>query len=160
MITHPNPKFMDIAIHDVEKNIKLNEGGPFGACIVCDDEIIAVAHNTVLKEQDPTCHAEINAIRKAAKQLNTYDLSNCVIYATTEPCPMCFSAIHWANIKQVIYGSKIPDVKSLGFRELDIDNSTMKQLGHSDLELTGNFQREKCLALLDYWKKNSNSNTY
>jgi len=160
MKKHPKTIYMDAAINDTKNHIKQNEGGPFGACIVCDDQIIAVAHNTVLKDHDSTCHAEINAIRIASKKLNTHDLGNCVIYATTEPCPMCFSAIHWANIKEVIYGTKIPDVQALGFRELEIDNETMKKLGKSDLQLTSDFDRDNCLALLNYWKAHSNNNTY
>ena len=81
--------FMDKAIKEARKNLKTFDGGPFGACIVKGDRIIAVARNTVLKD-DATCHAEVNAIRMASKKLGTFDLSGCDIYSTTEPCPMCF----------------------------------------------------------------------
>ena len=160
MNSHPEKKYMLAAIDDVHQSIENNEGGPFGACIVCDGEIISVAHNTVLKDCDPTCHAEINAIRKACKKLNSYDLENCVIYSTTEPCPMCFSAIHWANIKQVVYGTGIEDVQKLGFRELEISNEQMKNLGKSHLIITADFEREACDNLLNDWVKNSNNTVY
>ena len=160
MTTHPNPIYMDAAIQDTKNHIKDNEGGPFGACIVRDNEIISVGHNTVLKDHDATCHAEVNAIKLASQKLGTHDLSDCVIYATTEPCPMCFSAIHWANIKQIIFGTRIHDVKVLGFRELSIENQTMKKLGHSDVAITEDFQRDECLELINFWQKNSKNQTY
>lgn len=80
-------------------------GGPFGACIVDENgEVIAVSHNTVLKDHDPTCHAEINCIREASRRLGTHILSNCTLYTTAEPCPMCLAAIYWARIKKVYIG--------------------------------------------------------
>ena len=82
-------KFMEKANDLAEKNLKTNAGGPFGACIVKDNKIIGKGNNTVLKDNDPTAHAEINAIRDACKKLNTYDLSGCTIYTTCYPCPMC-----------------------------------------------------------------------
>jgi len=86
--------FMRLAIEDCRAAFHGNEGGPFGACIVKDGRIIAAAHNTVMKDLDPTAHAEINAIRQASRILGAYDLSGCEIYSTTEPCLMCFAAIH------------------------------------------------------------------
>lgn len=151
---------MQMAIDDVKRTIANNEGGPFGACIVCQGKVISTAHNTVLRDKDPTCHAEINAIRLATKQLGTHDLSNCVIYSTTEPCPMCFSAIHWANIDQVIFGTNITDVQKLGFRELEISNQVMKDLGNSHLNIISDFERDHCQDLLNFWSKNSNGQVY
>lgn len=92
-------------------------GGPFGAVIVHDGEIITSAHNTVIEDNDATAHAEINAIRKASKILNTSDLSDCILYASTEPCPMCLSAIIWANIKEVYYSNTKKDANNIGFRD-------------------------------------------
>ena len=94
---------MDLAIEEAKKNMKKNEGGPFGAVIVKDDKIIAVTSNTVLGAHDPTAHAEINAIREAGKILETHDLTGCKLYATGYPCPMCLSAIIWSNIKEIYY---------------------------------------------------------
>jgi len=160
MAHEPNKKYMDAAIEDVKSHIPLNEGGPFGACIVKEGEIISIGHNTVLKECDPTKHAEINAITKASQKLNNYDLSGCIIYSTTEPCPMCFSAIHWANIDHIIYGTDISDVKKLGFNELSISNEKMKTLGNSPVTLHSDFEKALCQELLDYWSKHSSNQTY
>lgn len=92
-------------------------GGPFGAAIVKDGEIICVSNNRVLKDNDPTAHAEITAIRAACKKLGTYDLSGCELYATSQPCPMCLSAIIWANIKKVYYCNDYADTEAIGFRD-------------------------------------------
>ena len=124
-----------------------------------DGEILAVARNTVLS-QDATCHAEINAIRIASRLQMTYDLSGCEIYSTTEPCPMCFSAIHWAKIGRIIYGTTIEDVKKLGFNELDISNETMKKLGHSPVEIVGGFLVDDCRQLLDDWRDKDDASSY
>lgn len=147
----PQADFMRAAIRAAETGIKAGEGGPFGACVVKDGEIVATGHNTVLHE-DATCHAEINAIRAASRRLGTHDLSGCVIYSTTEPCPMCFSAIHWANIDEIVYGTRIRDVRRLGFRELTISNAQMRRLGGAQLGLTAGFLRRECRALLERWK--------
>ena len=160
MISPINQKYMIAAIEHVATHIEDNEGGPFGACIVKNDEIICLAHNTVLKENDATCHAEINAIRIASKKLKTHNLSGCTIYSTTEPCPMCFSAIHWARIDKIVSGSEIDDVKKLGFNELSISNQTLKQLGQSKIELITGYQREACIELLNDWKKRSLGKMY
>lgn len=157
---HPDKRFMQLAIDGVRNHFHQETGGPFGACIVCDDKVVATGHNTVLLERDPTCHAEINAIRVASRALNTFDLSHCTIYSTTEPCPMCFSAIHWARIPTIIFGSRIPDVQALGFNELDIPCSTMKAQGHSPVTLVNDFMRNECLQLLVDWQRHTNGKTY
>lgn len=92
-------------------------GGPFGAAVVKNGKVIAICSNTVLKDHDPTAHAEVNAIRKACQILNTHDLSGCELYATGAPCPMCLSAIIWANIKTVYYSGKYEDCQQIGFRD-------------------------------------------
>jgi guanine deaminase len=152
MAFQPNSQFMRAAILAAEENLKTGKGGPFGACIVKNNEILAVAHNTVLLE-DATCHAEMNAIRMASKKLNTWDLSGCEIYSTTEPCPMCFSAIHWANIGKIIYGTTIRNVQQLGFNELSISNHQMRILGKTTLKLYPHFLRQECQQLLEQWKR-------
>ena len=86
------------------KGVRENHGGPFGAVIVKNGEIISKAHNEVIKNNDPTDHAEMMAIREASKKLERFDLSDCELYTSCEPCPMCFAAIHWAKIKKVYYG--------------------------------------------------------
>ena len=146
-------KFMRLAIEDGLRGIKKGDGGPFGACVVRDGKIVASARNTVLKTKDPTCHAEINAIRKASKKLGRWNLSGCVIYSTTEPCPMCFSAIHWAQMDEVIFGTGIPDVAKLGFNELLVRADFMKKSGKSKVKIKSGFMRKECLQLLCEWKR-------
>lgn len=106
--------FMREAINLSIKNIK-NNGGPFGAIIVKGNEIIARGMNRVTALNDPTAHAEIVAIREAAKELNTFNLSGCTIYTSCEPCPMCLSAIYWARIDRIFYGNTKVDAKNIGF---------------------------------------------
>lgn len=99
-----------------------NGGGPFGAVIVKDGEIIASGANRVTADNDPTAHAEVNAIRAAAKRLGTFDLSGCDIYTSCEPCPMCLSAIYWARIGRIYYGNTQYDAKAINFDDSFIYN--------------------------------------
>ena len=145
-------KYMRLALKEAAKNIKSLDGGPFGACIVKGSKVLAVARNKVLTS-DATAHAEINAIRLASKKLKNFDLSGCVIYSTTEPCPMCFSAIHWARISKVIYGTGIADARRIGFNELSIKSAKMKELGKSKVRVVSGFMLEECQALFDEWAK-------
>ncbi|MFH1995915.1 MAG: nucleoside deaminase [Candidatus Omnitrophota bacterium] len=149
----PNKKYMRLALAEARKNIRLLRGGPFGACIVKKGKVLTVARNTVLKKNDATCHAEVNAIRIASKKLNTYDLSGCSIYSTTEPCPMCFSAIHWARIGTVVFGTRIKDARRIGFNELPITNHRLKALGKSPVQLVPGFLRDECKKMLDDWSE-------
>ena len=146
----PEGRFMARAIREARKNLARPDGGPFGACLVKDGRVLAVARNTVLSG-DATCHAEVNAIRKASKRLGTFDLSGCEIYSTTEPCPMCFGAIHWARIGAVYYGTGIRDAARAGFHELRISNARMKSLGRSRIVLVPGFMRSECLELFGSW---------
>ena len=154
-----NKKFMLLAIKEAGKNLKKMDGGPFGACIVKGDRVTAVARNTVLKS-DATCHAEMNAIRLASRKLKTFDLSGCVIYSTTEPCPMCFSAIHWARIDKIIYGTTTKDAKKIGFNELEITDSRLKSLGKSKVKLVPAFMRRECLELFRKFNELPNKKLY
>lgn len=110
-------EFMKEAINLSELNLKTNDGGPFGSCVVKNGVIIGRGSNNVIKNNDPTAHAEIMAIRDACKNINSYDLSDCEIYTSCFPCPMCLSAIIWANIKSVYYGNTKEDANSIGFRD-------------------------------------------
>ncbi|MCR5146062.1 MAG: nucleoside deaminase [Clostridia bacterium] len=108
---------MKIAKELSEDNLKTNAGGPFGACVVKNGEIIGKGSNHVIKNIDPTAHAEIMAIREACKNINSYDLSGCELYTSCYPCPMCLSAIIWSNIKCVYYGNTKEDAANIGFRD-------------------------------------------
>ena len=108
---------MKIAKELSDDNLKTNVGGPFGACIVKNGTIIGKGSNHVLSNNDPTAHAEMMAIRDACKNINSYDLSDCELYTSCYPCPMCLSAIIWANIKKVYYGNTKEDAANIGFRD-------------------------------------------
>ncbi len=132
-------KYMKIAKELSEENLKTNKGGPFGACVVKNGNIIGKGSNHVLSDNDPTAHAEIMAIRNACKNINSYDLSDCELYTSCYPCPMCLSAIIWSNIKKVYYGNTKEDATSIGFRDDYIYNYIKK--------LTDNIEDNSILIL-------------
>ena len=138
------------AAHEAERTMRLGHGGPFGAVIARGENILAVASNTVLRDNDPTCHAEINAIRAAARKLRTPFLTGLDIYSTTEPCPMCFAAIHWARLRRVTYATTIADVRRLGFNELSVSNRRLKIWGGSKV-LLKRVASPPCRELLKNW---------
>lgn len=148
---------MEEALKEGRKAIEKNEGGPFGAVIVKDGKIIAKGHNRVLSTNDPTCHGEIDAIRKACKKLNTYDLKGCILYTTGEPCPMCACACLWANIEKVYYGCSIFDTEDIGFR----DNG-FYQFFEEDKRKNYFIQteKEKCLTLYNDYKNKKDKKEY
>lgn len=145
-------KYMKIAKENADKGIENKEGGPFGA-VITDKEgnIISNGNNRVLKNNDPTAHAEVVAIREAFKKLNTYDLSEYILYTSCEPCPMCFSAIIWANIKEVHYGCTKEDAGNIGFRD-DIIYDYLKGNNKDLIHLT-HLDREECLKTFEKYKK-------
>ena len=112
-------------------------------------EVIATGHNEVLKTNDPTRHAEICAVIRASKILEMPHFRGCEIYSTTEPCVMCFAAIHWAQIKRIYFGTTVRDVKQLGFNEVVISNRVLKRMGESPIELVSGVMREECRELLE-----------
>lgn len=110
-------KFIAKVIELAEKNVEKNIGGPFAAIIVKNDEIVSYGYNQVTSKNDPTLHAEIDAIRKAAKKLKSFNLQDCVIYTSCQPCPMCFSAVYWANIKKIYYAATKETASKYGFKD-------------------------------------------
>ncbi|TBR19641.1 nucleoside deaminase [bacterium] len=151
---------MRLAIREARKNLKTMHGGPFGACIVKGNKVLAVSRNLVLKKNDPTLHAEICAIKEASRKLGDFVLSGCVLYSTCEPCPMCFSAIHWARIDAVVYGANILDAKNSGFNELSIPANKMKQYGNSKVRVFAGFMPDDCRELFKAWDKLENKRLY
>ncbi|KAM1950179.1 hypothetical protein ACFX15_010132 [Malus domestica] len=113
-------KFLTEAVGEAYKGVDCGDGGPFGAVIVRDDEIVVSCHNMVLKYTDPTAHA-VTAIREACKKLNQIELSDCEIYASCEPCPMCFGAIHLSRLKRLVYGAKAEAAIAIGFDDFIAD---------------------------------------
>lgn len=148
-------KFMQMAIREAQKGINNNHGGPFGAVIVKDGKVVAKGHNQVVKNNDPTLHGEVDAIRKACKKLDTFDLTGCELYTTAEPCPMCLGAILWANISKVYYGCNQSDTDNIGFRD-KVFYETLNQKENKIIE----FDREDCLKLFEEYKNLDNKTNY
>ena len=111
-----NPEYMDLAARLSAENVDRG-GGPFGAVIVRDDEIVATGVNSVTLSNDPTAHAEVSAIRAACLKLDTFQLSGCIVYSSCEPCPMCLSALYWAGVKKIFYGNTKEDAAAIGFSD-------------------------------------------
>ena len=147
-------KFMEIAINNAKEGMENEDGGPFGAVITNKNgKIIASSNNKVLKNNDPTAHAEIETIREACKILQTYDLSEYILYTSCEPCPMCLSAIIWANIKDVYYGCTKFDAADIGFRDAII-YEYLKNKDHKTLSLK-QMNREEAIKVFENYKKNN-----
>lgn len=140
-------QFMQIAIEEALDGITKGHGGPFGSVIVKNGEIVGKGHNRVLKNNDPTCHGEVDAIRKACYNLDTFDLSGCELYTTGEPCHMCLCASMWANISKVYYGCTIEDNARIGFRDEKFDNVFRGRDKLTDYLVE--MDRDACLALFD-----------
>ncbi len=152
-------KFMKEALKEAFEGMRKGEGGPFGAVIVLDGEIIARAHNEVLTTNDPTMHAEVNAIRKATKKLGRFDLSDCEIYSSCEPCPMCFAAIHWAKMKKLYYGASRYDAAAIDFDDqyiYDVINKTATE----QQVLIEVIDAVECLEPLQEWGKLTEKTPY
>jgi len=150
--------YINKAIEEASSNIDKN-GGPFGAVIVFKRKIIAIGGNTVTIDNDPTAHAEINAIRKAAKVLKNFDLSGCELYSSCEPCPMCLSAIYWARIDKVYYAATKEDAHDAEFD----DNMIYKEL---DLPIDKrripfiSLNRDFALSVFQKWKSKKDKTIY
>ncbi|KAL6292826.1 hypothetical protein ACE6H2_000968 [Prunus campanulata] len=114
-------KFLRKAVEEAYKGVECGDGGPFGAVVVHNDEVLVSCHNMVLRNTDPTAHAEVTAIREACKQLKQIELADCEIYASCEPCPMCFGAIHLSRIKRLVYGAKAEAAIAIGFDDFISD---------------------------------------
>ena len=145
--------FMDEAIAESAKNLETGHGGPFGAVVVKDGVIVGRGHNEVLKHNDPTCHGEIQAIRDACRSLGTYDLSGCELYTSAEPCPMCLSAIIWANIKTVYYGNSAKDAAAIGFRDDFIYDFIKRGCADEDTLALRQMGREEAIKIFEQYKE-------
>ena len=146
-------KFMQKAKENADKGIANKEGGPFGAVIVDKDgNIIANGNNKVLLQKDPTAHAEIVAIREACRVLGTNDLSGYILYTSCEPCPMCLSAIIWANIKEVYFGCTKVDAANIGFRD-DAIYEFIK--GNNDMISLHQLDRDECIETMKQYERDN-----
>jgi tRNA(Arg) A34 adenosine deaminase TadA len=151
--------WMRIVIEEARKGIEAGQS-PFGAAIVRDGRLVVAAHNVVWQMTDSTAHAEVTAIREACRSLNRIDLSGCTIYSTCEPCPMCFSACHWAKLDRIVYGASIADAKAVGFNELAVSNEELKQRGGSQIAITPAILLDDCRELFANWKRRAGRRVY
>ena len=149
-------KFMRMAVKEAEKGILNGHGGPFGAVIVKDGKVVAKGHNHVVSHNDPTCHGEVDAIRKACKKLKTFDLSGCDIYTTGQPCPMCKGAIIWSNINKIYYGCTLLDNEDIGFRDQIFYDELAGNANGREIEL----DRKDVLKLFEQYKNLTNKTNY
>lgn len=150
-------EFMKIALEEAYAGIRAGDGGPFGAVVVKDGEIVGRGHNRVLINRDPTCHGEMEAIRDACRNLGTHDLSGCEIYTTAEPCPMCLGGILWANIRTVYYGCDRNDTREIGFRD-DLFYEYLD--GRADLLDIRTADQEECRKLFAEYAENRENRRY
>ncbi len=151
-------EFLRQAIKISKENLQKG-GGPFGAVIVKDGEIIAATGNSVTNTNDPTAHAEVNAIRMATKKLNTFDLSGCEIYSSCEPCPMCLGAIYWARIDKLYFAANKTDAKNIGFDDEFIYNEIDLPFEKRKLKTTQMLQKE-AVSVFELWGKMENKTEY
>lgn len=141
--------FMEMAIRLSEENID-NGGGPFGAVIVRNGEIISTGANRVVPNNDPTAHAEVMAIRNACSKLGTFQLTDCIVYSSCEPCPMCLSALYWAGVKRICYGNTKDDAKAIDFDDSFIYDQL--ELPYKDRSIKcDHFMRNEALSAFHKW---------
>lgn len=153
-----NEKLLKRAIDLARQNIGRG-GGPFGAIIVKDGEIIAEESNQVTPKIDPTAHAEILAIRSAAKKLGTWHLDGCELYTSCEPCPMCMGAVYWAHIDKVYYAATHDDAKEAGFDDADMYNELKLPREERKIPMEKAF-REESLEVFQKWKATEEKKSY
>lgn len=144
-------EFMTIAVQEAFQGVTGNEGGPFGAVIVKDGRIIARGCNRVIRTKDPTAHAEIVAIRRASKKLGRFDLSDCEIYSTCEPCPMCLAAICWAKIPKIYFGCTKEDAAKIGFADMAIGRAVKNRKSGRLFRMIP-MARKACLKIFALWE--------
>jgi len=152
-------KFMQEAIALSKKGIDTGEGGPFGCVIVRGDEIVGRGNNKVTSTNDPTAHAEVVAIRDACKNLNTFQLDDCEVYTSCEPCPMCLGAIYWARPKKIYFANNREDAAAIGFDDsliYDEMNASLEQRKIPILSLG----REQAIKVFEEWKAKENKIAY
>lgn len=138
----PNEEFMRIAIKEAKK-----ADFPYGAVIVKKGKVIARAGTAGAKSTDPTAHAEVTAIRKACKKLNSKTLVGCTLYSTCEPCPMCFAAMWWAKIETLVFGMSLKDSNRLSGPEINMSCTVLNRQGGNRIKVLGGLLKRECLGL-------------
>lgn len=151
-------KFMQMAIDLSVANIDTG-GGPFGAVVVRDGEVIATGANRVTPNNDPTAHAEVSAIRAACSALNTFKLDGCTVYSSCEPCPMCLSALYWAGVERICYGNTKSDAKDISFDDSFIYDQFDLNYEERSIKCE-HFMREEALAAFRKWEEKEDKIRY
>jgi tRNA(Arg) A34 adenosine deaminase TadA len=158
-MTESDKKFMRRAIELAEKGMNSNEGGPFGAVVVKDGVIIAEGNNGVTSTNDPTAHAEVVAIRRACEKLNSFQLDDCIIYTSCEPCPMCLGAIYWARPKQVFYACDKIDAAKIDFDDQFIYDEIDKPIGERNIPFV-RILKDEGLQVFNKWAEKTDKTDY
>lgn len=154
-----NPKFMQAAIDLAILSVEENNGGPFAAVIVKEGEIVGLGHNTVTSSNDPTAHAEVNAIRDACQNLKDFQLEDCEIYTTCEPCPMCLGAIYWARPKAIYFASTKGDAANAGFDDQFIYEEIELPYAKRQIK-TENQMQSEAQVIFERWKNKTDKTEY
>lgn len=156
---HDHQRHMAEAVRISREMMHDDEGGPFGAVVVKDGEVVGVGHNKVTSTNDPTAHAEVVAIREACRKLGTFDLSGAVIYSSCEPCPMCLSAIYWARLSAVYYANTRDDAARIGFDDAEIYEEVGKPIDARRLKMT-RLPSAEAAAAFDEWERKEDKVRY
>jgi guanine deaminase len=151
-----NP-FMEIAVSEAKRAVESGDGGPFGAVVIRNGKIVASSHNEVLKTKDPTAHAEMLAIKRASSKLKRFDLSDCELYSTCEPCPMCLGAVLWARIGKIYYGAAKTDAAKCGFADGKFYRAIKSRKNNVIMIKT---DRKECLVPMELWRKKADKTIY
>ena len=157
-ITEQDRIFMRKAIRLANESVE-SGGGPFGAVIVRNGEVIAGRSNSVTIDNDPTAHAEVNTIREACRKLGTFDLGDCTIYTSCEPCPMCLGAIYWAHLKCIYYGNTRKDAAEIDFNDDFIYKELDKSMDERSVPIIP-MLREEALESFRIWKEKEDKTEY
>lgn len=158
-MTEQDEQFMRRAIALAQEGIDAGAGGPFGAVVVLDGEIVGEGFNQVTSTNDPTAHAEIVAIRNACQKLDSFQLDGCVLYTSCEPCPMCLGAIYWARPTRVFYAATREDAAQVGFDDQFIYEEIEKNLEHRQMKLI-NLLRDEGLTVFENWENKLDKTKY
>jgi len=158
-MTEKDKEFMRRAIRLAQNGIDSNQGGPFGAIVVRNGEIVAEGCNQVTSTNDPTAHAEVVAIRRACETLKSFQLDDCVLYTSCEPCPMCLGAIYWARPSKIFYAATHRDAASVGFDDQFIYEEIEKEVDERQIK-TVNLLREEGLKVFRNWENKADKTEY
>ena len=159
MITEREKQFMILAIEESAKGMQAGHGGPFGCVIVKGNEIVGRGHNRVLIGNDPTAHAEVVAIRDACANLQTFQLDDCEIYCSCEPCPMCFGAIYWARPAKIFYANTKQDAAAIGFDDQFIYDQLEIPMHERKIPLIS-IKMDEAWAVFEDWKSKNDKTQY